>query len=229
MMLKGLSFPIKKKHLRKARDFLHRSMPYRVAYRFAHLKTSLFDHVLIQTNNRCTRKCPFCWYGIKDVAIPDHEMPQGLFYKIIDDLAAMDYSGRVSLFEMNEPLTDKRIFEWVSYVKQRLPRSWQMLATNGDLLTEDKAIKLFESGIDYLNVNSYSDSDYAKMKLLISQLPGKISKRILNDRLTTKDMSDNRGGNLPVVEVVKKALKEPCSRVNHILYIKPDGNVVSCF
>ena len=153
-------FTFGKNQLRKVRSFLRKSAIYRAIYRLAYNKTPLFDHILIQTNNRCTKKCSFCWYGMKGVDIPDDEMPQWLFYKIIDDLAGINYSGRVSLFEMNEPLTDPRIFEWVRYVNKKIPKSWQMLVTNGDLLTEDKAIKFFESGVDYLNISSYSDNDY---------------------------------------------------------------------
>lgn len=202
---------------------------YRKIYQLTHLKTPLFDHILIQTNNQCTRKCSFCWYGMKDINIPDDVMSEDLFRKIIDELAEMDYSGRVSLFEMNEPLTDPRIFAWVKYVKQKLPNSWQMLATNSDLLTGESAVRLIDGGIDYLNVSSYSDNDYDKAELLMRRLPKRISDRIVNSRLTIEQMIDNRGGNLPHIQKVQAPLKEPCSRVNHILYIKPNGNVVLCF
>ncbi|MFA5059046.1 MAG: Gfo/Idh/MocA family oxidoreductase [Candidatus Omnitrophota bacterium] len=166
---------------------------------------------------------------MKDVKIVDEEMPEWLFHKIINDLVAIDYSGRISLFEMNEPLTDHRVFEWAKYVKQKLPKAWQLIASNGDLLTEDKAIALLENGVDFLNISSYSDNSYLRMKSLIRSLPKKFSDRMINTRSKPETMSDNRGGNLPHIQAVFIPLKEPCSRVNHVLYIKPSGNVVSCF
>ena len=228
-MFENFPFSINRNRLRKVRDILYKTPLYRRTYQLAHLKTPLFDHVLIQTNNRCTRKCTFCWYGMKDVVIPDDELPEWLFQKIIGDLAAIDYFGRVSLFEMNEPMTDPRIFEWVRYTKQKLPKSWQILASNGDLLTQDKAVKLFQSGVDFLNISSYSDNSYRNVKFLLEKLSKEISGRITNRRMKNEHMSDNRGGNLPHIETVSEPIKEPCRRVNHILYIKPSGNVVSCF
>lgn len=87
-----------------------------------HLKTELFPHILIQTNNKCTRRCEFCLYGMKDIKIEDHVMPDWLFRKIIQELNQIDYSGRISLFEINEPLTDPRIIDMVRYAKKTFPR-----------------------------------------------------------------------------------------------------------
>lgn len=199
-------------------------------YQLAHKKTELFEHVLIQTNNICTRKCHFCWYGMKDVEIKNEVMPDWLFKKIIHELAEINYSGRVSLFEMNEPLSDSRLPDFIQYVKKNVPNSYQYIVTNGDLLTVEKATELINSGLDYLSVNAYSPVIYKRNRIIERKLSPNTWKNIdfrplFNDKIAT----DNRAGNLDHIEKIKEPIKEPCSRVGHVLYIKPSGKAVSCF
>lgn len=199
-------------------------------YQLAHRKPFLFEHILIQTNNQCTRKCSFCLYGMKDVTIEDYVMEDWLFEKIVKELAEINYSGRVSLFELNEPLTDPRIFDMVQYIKTNVPESYQMLVTNGDLLTKQKCIDLVSSGTDYLCVNSYTSSAFRKAKTIVEKLPADIKAHVSHQSLFTSEFAgDNRGGNLSHIQQHKEVLREPCSRVSHVLYIKPDGTAVSCF
>lgn len=190
----------------------------------------LFKHILIQTNTKCTRKCSFCLYGMKDVTIDESEMPDWLFEKIVSELAAIRYSGRVSLFEINEPLLDAKIVERVAYVKEKVPDSWQYINSNGDLLTPGLATQLIEAGLDYLTINSYSIAAYRKTKAIRNSLPSKIRERVIHlDRFSYDFALDNRGGNLPHIEELSEPLNAGCSRVNNVLYVKPDGTVVSCF
>ena len=58
----------------------------------------LFKHILIQTNYLCTRRCSFCHYGLEPRP-KNVNMDEGLFYGIIDQLAALRYRGRLGLFE----------------------------------------------------------------------------------------------------------------------------------
>lgn len=193
-------------------------------------KPGLFKHVLIQTNVKCTLKCSFCLYGMKDVEIENVDMSDTLFRKIVQELADIDYAGRVSLFEINEPLMDENLVEKIRYVKQKVPKSWQYISTNGDLLTPEKTIDMIDAGLDYLTINSYSYASYRKIKTLKNSLPDEVRLRVIHtDHFNPDFAADNRAGNLPHIAAVKEPLKESCSRVNNILYIKPDGKVVSCF
>ncbi len=81
------------------------SLPYK-AEKF----NTLFEHIKIQTNNICTRMCPFCYFGNKiDPRVSGQILKTDVVYQLIDELAALGYSGRLSFFEINEPLTDARI------------------------------------------------------------------------------------------------------------------------
>lgn len=53
------------------------------------LPTRRFAQVNIETISTCTRQCHFCAFGIKEKA-PVTRMPAALFFKIVDDLAAMN-------------------------------------------------------------------------------------------------------------------------------------------
>ena len=55
-------------------------------------------------------------------------MDESLFDKIINNLKQINYSGRVSLYLMNEPLLDKNLESRISKVKKLLPNSYQMIS-----------------------------------------------------------------------------------------------------
>jgi len=111
------------------------------------------DCVFIETTTAYTRSCKWCtrsYYEIK----PDF-MPEELFMKIISELATINFRGRLSLFQNGEPLLDKRLSKWIWISKQYCPKAFTFIITNGDLLTYERAIDLFMSGLDAMKVNTY--------------------------------------------------------------------------
>ena len=56
------------------------------------------EHVFIQTNGQCNRSCSFCRFGMVNVP-KEPNMTKEVFFKVVEELASVDYSGRVSLFE----------------------------------------------------------------------------------------------------------------------------------
>lgn len=193
--------------------------------RYKFLPISLFRHINIQTNNRCTRRCHFCYYGIIEELPPLELMSESLFKKIISELVELNFKGRISLYEINEPMTDKRIYKFLSYIKEKLPEAFQLLVSNGDLLTKDKAEKLFDNGLDELRVNCYSKDEVKKNIELVKYLKNKgyRAKIIKNYKATEWD---SRGGHIK--EYYRKARKAPCELVYKQIIIKPSGKVGSC-
>ena len=61
-------------------------------------KNMLFDHVEIETINRCNGGCEFCPVSVKNDTREYKEMSWELFEKIINQLAEINYSGKVALF-----------------------------------------------------------------------------------------------------------------------------------
>lgn len=193
-------------------------------------KTKLFEHIKIQTNNTCTRKCPYCYFGnIKD-KYQNNVLSSDVFYKMIDELASINYDGRIGLFEINEPLTDPRIFDFVGYVSKKIPKAWNMLISNGDLLNVENLEKLVVAKLDQLCISVYDQKTMDKL-MQIKEVRPDLFKIVEVMNFINGNFIDNRGGNIDYKDApnTKDYLHNPCERIHKLLYVRPNGNVVSCF
>ena len=93
-------------------------------------------------------------------------MKDELFLKIADDLGANASSlKRVSLYRDGEPLLDKKMAWRISELKNRnIPET--AIATNAQLLTEEKAEELLESGLDLIifSIDSLKKDIFEKIR-----------------------------------------------------------------
>ncbi len=184
-----------------------------------------FIQVNIETNNICNRTCHFCLYGVRS-SIPANPMSASLYFQVIEQLAEINFSGRLSLFSTNEPLTDKRIYEFIRYASIMLPDCCHTLASNGDLLNRERIDRLFQSGLDFLLLNSYDDkalqNNNELYKYITIQYPGKIQNC---DRTAYLNWVSRAGH-------IKRYAKNPvtgfCDLPNYALYINSRGKVLSC-
>lgn len=194
------------------------------------VKTKLFEHIKIQTNNTCTRKCSYCYFGNIRESYQNHVLSSGVFYKMIDELASINYDGRIGLFEINEPLTDLRIFDFVAYVSQKIPKSWNMLISNGDLLNEENLEKLNAAKLDQLCISVYDQKTLDKLNQLETTRPD-LFKIVEVMNFINGNFIDNRGGNIDYKDAPNTTyyIHNPCERIHKLLYVRPNGNVVSCF
>jgi len=53
----------------------------------------------------------------------------------------------------NEPLLDKRIFDWLKHIKSGNSRCYSILPTNGELLDAFSLTEIEASGVDQININ----------------------------------------------------------------------------
>lgn len=121
-------------------------------YVLRHKPLKSFPSVIqIQTQTGCNASCIFCPNGKTSKKLDSGKMDENLFYKIIDE--AVKYPvKRISPYLMNEPLLDKRLPDFISYIaKKRNPGTIIKINTNGSYLTEDLAVKLINSGLDKLH------------------------------------------------------------------------------
>jgi len=184
-----------------------------------------FAQVHIETNNLCTRKCHFCLYGVKS-DVPATRMPASLFFKIVDELALIKFDGRFSLFNNNEPLTDKRIFDFIKYSSLMLPGSFHLLVTNGDLLSVEKVELLFENGLDCLVINSYDNISLDRNKSIYHGVPASCREKVSHiDRTAYTDWV-SRAGHVKIY--AKKPVAGYCDWINYAVFVKPDGRVLAC-
>lgn len=149
--------------------------------------------IAIETLNRCNGKCPFCPVNAETEQRPYAKMPETLFQKIIDELKELNYSGRLALFNNNEPYLDGRIINFMKYAREALPKVYLYVYTNGTVLTLDK-YKESMKYLDELYIDNYSDNNellptVQKIKRYIENekqeflLRTKIDMRLLNQKL----------------------------------------------
>ena len=103
--------------------------------------------VTIETIFGCNAHCPMCPIDAP-TARKKGMMPMDLFRKIIDWLAPYrEQIQMMDFFCLGEPMLDPKLCERVSYAKAKGFRNVG-ISTNVDLLTREKALAIFESGID---------------------------------------------------------------------------------
>lgn len=118
----------------------------------------IFRQVLIETRTDCNNHCKFCPHAFnkKTLGIMSWEC----YKQIINQLSDINYNGRIALMLSNEPLLEERMEEMIVYARQKSPRFFLDMTTNGTLLTVDKLDKFFKLGLDNININDYrSDRD----------------------------------------------------------------------
>ncbi len=113
----------------------------------------LFQQVLIETRTDCNNHCPFCPHHFVNKKLG--VMEWDCYCRVIDNLCAIGYNGRVALMISNEPLLEDRLAEMIKYAKGKSQRLFLDITTNGRLLTLEKVDYLFSLGLDNINVNDY--------------------------------------------------------------------------
>lgn len=120
------------------------------------------EKVMLQTVSRCNAACAFCPYPVVSRELPQGEMEQPLFERIIDECA--EHPGAVQRllpYLMNEPLLDRRLVARINYAKRRLPWASVHILTNGSLLTERRGEELIDSGLDWIGISVHGFSEEA--------------------------------------------------------------------
>lgn len=153
----------------------------------------LFTRIQIQTVSWCNRSCAFCPSG--KFPVDKAFMPLAVYHRIIDQLQALNYAGRISPYLMNESLLDKRLPDLIAYARQRCPESWIAINTNGDALSLTLLERLFAAGLNSLDVNAYdSPAQHAKHVALAQRFVAQHSDIIFR---TTYSNPFFQGDNIP--------------------------------
>lgn len=114
----------------------------------------LFDHVEIETVNRCNGNCSFCPVSKNRDPRVYAEMSSKLFKSIINQLSDLNFSGKLALYCNNEPFLDSDIINKHKYAREKLPNARMHLFTNGTLLTLNKFIDIMKY-LDELVIDNY--------------------------------------------------------------------------
>lgn len=211
----------------------------------------LFNTISIETGARCTRKCWFCPVGHNHR--PHEFMKTSVIRSILITLRELEYSGRVELYIYNEPLLDKRLVSIVQMVREYLPKSCIMIASNTDLLHSPEQIdELYSAGLNQLQLNIYSNmTRYREVQHMVDNLKtpavegniyensGSRKKLYRIERKFDKAITpespkigkfelNNRSGNVPDLPSITEPLKATCVRPFRYMQVNWKGDVILC-
>jgi hypothetical protein len=190
----------------------------------------LFNQIEIETLNRCNNDCSFCPVNRKHDPRTLSVMDEELFNSLVAQLGDLQYEGSVSLFSNNEPLLDRRIADFCKIAKQKVPKAYLFLMTNGKLLT----VQLFENLMKYLDL-LYIDNYDNQTKLIE---PVKAIAELCLTNATYREkvkihvkrksrVRSTRGGGAPNRTNIAP-LKSSCIQPFTKLVVRPDGKISLC-
>ncbi|MBI3956646.1 MAG: radical SAM protein [Candidatus Kerfeldbacteria bacterium] len=159
-------------------------------------RTDIFTALDIETNARCNLQCSYC--PVSEFDRGNHYMPDQLFRKIIDDLAAFPftYKGRLSPHFYGDPLIDVRLPELMRYAHQKLPQAKIIIHTNGIKLTVANYRELVAAGITGFLITRHMRHLPKPVLDILQDEPG--AKKYITVQTLDKVGLFNRGGNKPV-------------------------------
>ena len=118
----------------------------------------IFSIVELNIISACTRACAFCPISDKDFYRKNNmkgKLESSVYKKILADLKAIDYQGKIIFSGFSEPLLHRNLDELVAETKTALPMSVLEIITNGDLLSRLKLENLIHAGLDRISVSLY--------------------------------------------------------------------------
>lgn len=196
-----------------------------------HGKEIMFSHVEIETINRCNGSCNFCPIN-KNIDTREYKvMSEELFDKIIQQLADINYSGKLALFSNNEPFLDADILLRHKYARKKLPNARMHLFTNGTLLTIERFQELMLY-LDELIIDNYQQ----ELKLIrpcreiveYCEEHPELKKKVTIVLRKPQEILTTRGGDAPNRKNMISYGKEKCVLPYKQIIIRPDGKVSLC-
>lgn len=185
----------------------------------------MFRAIEMEINSMCNRKCGYC-PNVTDKR-PAGYMEERLFEKIIDELASIDFDGRISYHFYGEPLLDKRLPRFVEQSKQKVPKSSTEVYSNGDFLTLELFRDYVSRGLDNFLITQHDNVVPPNLQRILDETTEQEKKHIVI-RFAKDRYLINRSGLIKTMEAVKQPLKMPCDWPLTSMVITLSGNVVLC-
>jgi radical SAM protein with 4Fe4S-binding SPASM domain len=121
--------------------------------------------IVLESTNHCNLKCPSCITGIgwrKNRGFMDFE----LFKRVVDEISQHQECFYISLQGGGEPLLHKRIFDFLEYLHKKNPDIRSQISTNGTLLNEKNASRIFASPLKEIvfSVDGFTKATFEKLR-----------------------------------------------------------------
>jgi len=193
----------------------------------------LFNMIEIETINKCNGTCKFCPVNRNNDSRPRSVMSEKLYCSIIRQLHDLNYADQINIFSNNEPLLDKRTVKFCSHAREKVPKAFLVLYTNGTLLTPEIFAGLMKS-LDSLVIDNYiEDLDNYKLIKPVQELYDRFKDddRYNNVEIHIRDVNEvlyTRGGNSPNRTKVSLTTNCPCTLPYRQMVIRPDGKISLC-
>ncbi len=198
----------------------------------------LFSLVEFNICGLCNRTCPFCPRANPDYPNKAEYIPLDLYEKVASDLSSLGYTGVILYSAFCEPLLHKQIDQLIYLSKQYCPQTRVEIVTNGDLLTSDKLISLFEAGLNTILISLY-DGPHQHVHFLAMKHEAGLNddQFILRVRYLPKEehygiTMSNRAGSLNLKDIgvvpLDEPLKQYCYYPFYQCMIDYDGSVLLC-
>jgi radical SAM protein with 4Fe4S-binding SPASM domain len=183
----------------------------------------------------CNRSCLFCPKSNDEIAPNTHnKIERSLVDKLYKDLKEINYNGAFSLCGYGEPLLYKDLY----YLTSKLSEFGSIeIVTNGDPLTKDKLIELYNSKISTIVISMYDGPEQAlKFHDMINESGVNKNFVILRDRWQDSnsvfgDYIGNRAGTVAVGNhqaEVKNFVKKKCFYTAYQIMIDWNGDTFLC-
>lgn len=182
--------------------------------------------VFIETITACNLRCSYCPNSIYDRGLLKNKkiMESKLFYKIIDELAAIGWNGEIQPHSYGEPLLDARIFHLIDYTKKKLPKTKINLFTNGEFLNLQLYKKLIISGVNHFTITQHLPMPAKGVVEILDyrNTHGNGGVDVVYSRL---DRVYNKGG---LVKIKNPEKPDHCLWPTYYIGVAYDGNILAC-
>lgn len=190
---------------------------------------SSLKSVEINPVEACTRRCSFCpRSNPKLYPTTNNRISLKTCTKIAEDLAKINYSGRVGFVGFGEPLLHKELEDCIRVIREKnLDIPFIEIITNGDLLTYKRIQSLYTAGCNLIVVSMYDADISEKINRLKDDTPIQIIFRHHYD--------SKNNYNLELVNRKEMAfnsnylyVKSPCYIPFYKMFIDWNGDVLTC-
>lgn len=152
-----------------------------------YIKKTKKYNIIIETSNLCNASCIMCPHRIMT---RKHQLMSTSTFNLIIKRLHQDHIHPLSfiLNGFGEPLTDSKIINRISKIKQNFPTSIVKIYTNLSLLLPSKIKPLLQSGLDEINVsfNGYNQKSYQAIMGLDYQNSLKNLKKLIKLKKTER-------------------------------------------
>jgi 2-deoxy-scyllo-inosamine dehydrogenase (SAM-dependent) len=179
--------------------------------------------IAIEISQHCNRRCTYC--PVSTAPKPVERIDRALFQEIVEQLAAAGFDGKIKYHFFNEPLLNKDLEALVAFARARVPRARNVIYTNGDLLTERRARRLFAAGVDRFIVTDHGGRALTPFVVSAGSRWRWSRSGVTIRTIDRRTFLFNRGGLLDLARTRHFGF---CAYPAYEAVINIDGNVLMC-